>query len=87
MALAGAHGPTADQTWTAIAEAVTGMLDAPIANLGVRGIGTAAKRVRDWPKTVPADLLSRSVFRGSHLHRTPQAAPAAGSSATCTVVS
>ena len=56
------RSPTVDQTWTAIAEATSGMLEAPIANLGVRGIGTAAKRVRAWPESVPADLLSRSCF-------------------------
>lgn len=57
-----ARQPTADQMWTAIAEAVAGMLEAPIANLGVRGIGTSAERVRAWPNVLPAELLSRSCF-------------------------
>jgi hypothetical protein len=46
----------------AIREVVTGMLRPPIANLGVKGIRTAAARVRLWPKLMDKERLRYTCF-------------------------
>jgi hypothetical protein len=43
------RAPTPDEIRAAIGEVVEGMLNPPIANLGVAGIRTAAQRTLDWP--------------------------------------
>ncbi len=37
----------------AMSEVTAGMLEAPIANLGVKGIRTAFHRTRKWPEIMP----------------------------------
>lgn len=56
----GARPPTADETRAAIREVVRGMLEPPIANLGLRGIATAAARVRKWPKVLTPEQIQRA---------------------------
>lgn len=48
----GQRAPEPDEVRQAIREVVTTMLHPPIANLGVKGIQTAAERVRLWPRTM-----------------------------------
>lgn len=56
------RAPTADEVRAAIREATAGMLAPPIANLGVKGIATAAKRLLAWPKEMSADELRWACF-------------------------
>jgi hypothetical protein len=46
----------------AIREVTTGMLKPPIANLGVKGIRTAAERILNWPKIMNEDDLRYACF-------------------------
>jgi len=48
---------TAKEIREAIREVAKGMLKPPIANLGVRGIRTAADRVLNWPSIMPGHAL------------------------------
>jgi hypothetical protein len=48
----------ADEVWEAVREASQTMLNPPIANLGVKGIQTAAQRVTKW-----ADVMTESEMR------------------------
>jgi hypothetical protein len=57
-----ARPPGADEVRDAIREVVHGMLEPPIANLGVRGIATAGKRVRSWPKALTPEQVQRACF-------------------------
>jgi len=52
------HPPEPEDTLKAIRECATGMLEPPIANLGIKGIWTAAGRIRAWP-----DVLSEHDLR------------------------
>ena len=52
-----ARPPSADEVLAAIAETSAAMLRPPIANLGVRGIRTAAQRLRGWPAALGPDQL------------------------------
>jgi hypothetical protein len=47
--------PTPGEVKQAIREAAAGMLKPPIANLGVKGIRTAAERILKWPKMMNED--------------------------------
>jgi hypothetical protein len=49
--------PTPKEVKQAIREVTTGMLKPPIANLGVKGIRTAAERILKWPKIMNEDDL------------------------------
>jgi hypothetical protein len=51
------HPPQRQDILEAIRECARGMLEPPIANLGVKGIRTAAERVRAWPKMLGEDDL------------------------------
>lgn len=51
------HPPTPREVKQAIREVATGMLKPPIANLGVKGIRTAAERILKWPKIMDEDEL------------------------------
>ena len=57
-----ARPPSAEEVRAAIREVVHGMLEPPIANLGARGIATAAKRVAAWPKTLTPEQVQRACF-------------------------
>ena len=56
--------PRAAEVREAIAETATAMLEAPIANLGVRGIRTAATRIRGWPAALGARGLTAACING-----------------------
>lgn len=52
------------EIWMAIREVSTGMLHPPIANLGAKGIHTAAKRIHEWPKMMNEAELRHACFNG-----------------------
>jgi len=54
--------PQASDVWLAIAATVEGMLHPPIANLGVKGIRTAANRTREWMKVMDDESLRTTCF-------------------------
>lgn len=54
--------PKPEEVRQAIREATTGMLKPPIANLGVKGIRTAAERALKWPKIMNEDSLRYACF-------------------------
>jgi hypothetical protein len=54
--------PTRTEVKQAIREVTTGMLKPPIANLGVKGIRTAAERILQWPKVMNEDDLRYACF-------------------------
>jgi len=49
---AGVHPPQAADILEAIQDCAKGMLTPPIGNFGVQGMHKAARRIRDWPKTL-----------------------------------
>ncbi len=51
------HPPRPEDIVEAIRECAAGMLEPPIANLGVKGIRTAAGRIRAWPDLLGEDSL------------------------------
>lgn len=51
-----AHPPRVEDLRAAIEQAAKAMLHPPIQNMGVRGIRTAAGRVREWANLEPAEL-------------------------------
>jgi hypothetical protein len=51
--------PTPTEVCDAIGDVCRGMLGAPIANLGVKGIRTAALRTRRWPLELDDEALRR----------------------------
>lgn len=57
-----AHPPTPEGVREAIARACTGMLEPPIANLGVKGIRKAITETRKWPKLLDEEALRRTCF-------------------------
>jgi Domain of unknown function (DUF4872)/Butirosin biosynthesis protein H, N-terminal len=57
-----ARPPGADEVRDAIRDVVHGMLEPPIANLGVRGIATAAKRIQAWPRALTPEQVQRTCF-------------------------
>jgi hypothetical protein len=48
------HPPEPGEILAAIRECAAGMLEPPIANFGVKGIRTAAERIRAWPDVLAA---------------------------------
>ncbi|MDY7042457.1 MAG: DUF4872 domain-containing protein, partial [Chloroflexota bacterium] len=54
--------PTADEVRQAITEQITGMLEPPISNFGVKGIRKAAKRTLKWPDQMDEDELRFTLF-------------------------
>jgi hypothetical protein len=54
--------PTEREVRQAIREVTAGMLRPPIANLGVRGIRTAAERILKWPTIMSEDDLRYACF-------------------------
>jgi hypothetical protein len=57
---AGARPPTADEVREAISEVCRGMLEPPIANLGVKGIRKARAETLKWPQTLTPEALRRT---------------------------
>jgi hypothetical protein len=53
----GRRPPTAEVFLGAIGECARAMLEPPIRNFGVKGIRTAAERIRAWPKVLSAEML------------------------------
>jgi len=58
----GKRPPRSEEVRQAIEEAAKGMLKPPIANLGVRGIRTAAQRVLKWPRIMDRESLRDACF-------------------------
>lgn len=56
------HEPSPAAILEAIRHQAEAMLNPPIRNLGVAGIRTAAERVVEWQKAVPADELALTLF-------------------------
>jgi Domain of unknown function (DUF4872)/Butirosin biosynthesis protein H, N-terminal len=56
------RAPQPDEVWQAIDEVTEGMLNPPIANLGVKGIRTATSRTRQWAKEMCAEELRANCF-------------------------
>ncbi|MGB3712976.1 MAG: BtrH N-terminal domain-containing protein [Candidatus Promineifilaceae bacterium] len=54
--------PMPEEVRQAIREVTAGMLEPPIANLGVRGIRTAYQRTRKWPEIMNEETLRWSCF-------------------------
>ena len=54
--------PTSKEVEQAMREVTKGMLKPPIANLGVKGIRTAAERTLQWPKIMSEDELRSACF-------------------------
>ena len=54
--------PEPEEVRQAIREVVSGMLEPPITNLGVKGIRKAARRTLDWPQTMTEDELHFACF-------------------------
>lgn len=59
----GRRSPAPEAVLAAIGECVQAMLDPPIRNLGVKGIRTAAERIRAWP-----EVLSERELRATCLN-------------------
>jgi hypothetical protein len=57
---AGARPPTPDEVREAIGEVCRGMLEPPIANLGVKGIRKARVETLRWPKVLDPPALRRT---------------------------
>lgn len=58
----GARPPHADEIWDAVRTMTQGMLNPPIANLGVKGIRTAAQRIAKWPGIMDEAALRDTCF-------------------------
>jgi len=54
--------PQANDVWLAIAAAARRMLHPPIANLGLKGICTAAHRTREWMQLMDQEQLRATCF-------------------------
>ncbi|MHB1135144.1 MAG: BtrH N-terminal domain-containing protein [Chloroflexota bacterium] len=54
--------PAAAEVWAAIAEALHGLLQPPIANLGVKGIAKAAQAIVAWPGAMTDEELRFACF-------------------------
>lgn len=54
--------PTSEEVKQAIREVVTLMLHPPIANIGVKGIRTAAERILEWPTTMSDEALRQACW-------------------------
>lgn len=59
---AAARAPAAEDVRAAIADVCRGMLEPPIANLGVKGIRKAAREAMRWPEILDAEALRRTCF-------------------------
>jgi hypothetical protein len=46
------HPPQAEEVHQAIQDCVRGMLEAPIANIGIKGIRKTGRRLLEWPKVL-----------------------------------
>ena len=57
-----AHPPAKQEVRDAISQCAHDMLDAPIQNLGVAGIRTAAARVKQWPVILDKKQLRMALF-------------------------
>ncbi len=62
---AAARPPTPGEVREAIGEVCRGMLEPPIANLGVKGIRKASVETRRWPEILDADALRRTCFNAA----------------------
>jgi len=58
----GKRPPEPEEIRQAIREVVTGMLEPPITNLGVKGIRKAAKRTLKWPEIMDEEQLRFACF-------------------------
>ena len=57
-----AHPPAKQDVRDAVSQCARDMLDAPIQNLGVAGIRTAAARVKQWPSVLDKKQLRMALF-------------------------
>jgi hypothetical protein len=60
-----ARAPASDEVREAIRLVCHGMLEPPIANLGVKGIRKAARETMHWPQLLDADALRRTCFNAA----------------------
>ena len=60
LGFSGARAPTAAEVREAIAEVCRGMLEPPIANLGVKGIRKARAETLKWPRLLDPPALRRT---------------------------
>jgi len=58
----GRRSPEPEEVRQAIREVVTGMLEPPISNFGIKGIRKAAKRTLKWPKIMDEEELRLTCF-------------------------
>jgi len=58
----GFHSPNPAEVILSLRETSTGMLEPPIANIGIQGIRKAAGRVAKWPETMKVQELRRACF-------------------------
>jgi hypothetical protein len=62
---AAARPPMLDEVREAIGEVCHGMLEPPIANLGVKGIRKASVETMRWPEILDTDALRRTCFNAA----------------------
>ena len=55
----------ATDAWEAIGDAVAGMLEPPISNIGIKGILKAGKETAKWPRLMDDEALRRSCINAS----------------------
>jgi hypothetical protein len=58
----GARRPLREELLLAVRDQCALMLDPPIANIGVKGIGKAAKECLAWPEVLEARMLAKTLF-------------------------
>jgi hypothetical protein len=56
------RAPTREEVRLAIREVITGMLEPPISNFGVKGIRTAVRRTLRWPQEMEEERLRSTCF-------------------------
>jgi hypothetical protein len=63
----GKHPPDPAEIFRAIQECVHGMLEPPIANLGVQGIRKASRRIHEWPGVLSEEELKNACINSAIL--------------------
>ncbi|MGD0706854.1 MAG: BtrH N-terminal domain-containing protein [Anaerolineaceae bacterium] len=59
------RAPQSVEVWQAIRQCAQGMLEPPIANLGIRGIYKAAQCIVEWPKLMDETALRLACFNAA----------------------
>jgi|AGTN01.1.fsa_nt_gi hypothetical protein len=58
----GYHDPTPEDIYASIKQTADAMLNAPIKNLGIKGIRHAAKEIQKWPEIFDETALAMNLF-------------------------